>query len=173
MLSSGTNKILTRPEDAMWVKFNNNPAGRVVGDCAIRAVSLALGVDWEEAYNLIADAGYAMGDMPSSDSVWGAVLRQHGFYREAIPNTCPDCYTVEDFVKDFPRCMIPGTAPTRCLCISGIRSDSPKTTTTPSGVRDGVVAGTQRRLMKKHTYRPAKTRQVARLKCNRWSIESQ
>ena len=86
----------------MWVKFNNNPMSRTVGDCAVRAVSLALGVDWEEAYNLIADAGYAMGDMPSSDSVWGAVLRKHGFYREAIPNSCPDCYTVEDFVKDFP-----------------------------------------------------------------------
>ena len=87
----------------MWVKFNNNPMSRTVGDCAVRAISLALGVAWEEAYNLITDAGYAMGDMPSSDSVWGAVLRRHGFYREAIPNSCPDCYTVEDFVKDFPR----------------------------------------------------------------------
>ena len=87
----------------MYIRFNNNPMSRTVGDCAVRAVSLALGVDWEEAYNLISDAGYAMGDMPSSDSVWGAVLRQHGFYREAIPNSCPDCYTVEDFVKDFPR----------------------------------------------------------------------
>lgn len=87
----------------MWVKFNNNPAGRGVGDCAVRAVSLALGVDWEKAYNLIADAGYAMGDMPSSDSVWGAVLRQHGFYRKAIPNSCPNCYTAEDFAKDHPR----------------------------------------------------------------------
>lgn len=86
----------------MWIKTNNNPAGRYVGDCAVRAVSVALGIDWEEAYELIADAGYRMGDMPSSDSVWGAVLRQHGFYREAIPNTCPDCYTVKDFVKDFP-----------------------------------------------------------------------
>lgn len=87
----------------MWVKFNNNPMSRTVGDCAVRAVSLALGVDWEEAYNLISDAGYAMGDMPSSDSVWGAVLRQHGFYREAIPNSCPDCYTAADFAKDHPR----------------------------------------------------------------------
>lgn len=44
-----------------------------------------------------------MGDMPSSDSVWGAVLRQHGFYRSAIPNTCPDCYTAEDFARDHRR----------------------------------------------------------------------
>lgn len=87
----------------MWVKYNPNPAGRLVGDCAVRAVSAALGIDWEEAYNLIADAGYNMGDMPSSNSVWGAVLRQNGFYRTAIPNTCPDCYTAADFARDHPR----------------------------------------------------------------------
>ena len=40
--------------------------------------------------------------MPSSDAVWGAVLRQHGFYRKAIPNRCPDCYTAEDFCRDHP-----------------------------------------------------------------------
>lgn len=87
----------------MWIKYNPNPTGRFVGDCAARAVSVALDIDWEEAYNLIADAGYSMGDMPSSDSVWGAVLRQHGFYRAAIPNSCPDCYTAEDFAADHPR----------------------------------------------------------------------
>lgn len=87
----------------MWIKYNPNPTGRFVGDCAVRAVSVALDIDWEEAYNLISDAGYAMGDMPSSDSVWGAVLRQHGFYRAAIPNSCPDCYTAEDFAADHPR----------------------------------------------------------------------
>ena len=86
----------------MWVEFNNNPVGRKVGDCAIRAVSLALGVDWEEAYALIAANGYMMGDMPSSNAVFGSVLRQHGFYRAAVPNKCPDCYTAEDFCKDHP-----------------------------------------------------------------------
>ena len=86
----------------MWIRYNPNPTGRTVGDCAVRAVAKALSVSWEDAYNLIADAGYAMGDMPSSDSVWGAVLRQHGFYRSAIPNRCPDCYTAEDFARDNP-----------------------------------------------------------------------
>lgn len=86
-----------------WIEYNPNPTGRKVGDCAVRAVSVALGMDWESAYDLIADAGYQMGDMPSSDSVWGAVLRQHGFYRAAVPNSCPDCYTAEDFARDHPR----------------------------------------------------------------------
>ena len=87
----------------MWIYYNPNPAGRQVGDCAVRAVSKALEADWETAYTLMADNGYQMGDMPSSDSVWGSVLRQHGFYRSSIPNTCPDCYTAEDFCRDHPR----------------------------------------------------------------------
>lgn len=86
----------------MWIPYNPNPTGRFVGDCAVRAVSKALNTDWEEAYWMIVSNGYNMGDMPSSDSVWGAVLRQHGFYKTAIPNTCPNCYTVEDFCYDHP-----------------------------------------------------------------------
>ena len=86
----------------MWIKYVNNPAGRTVGDCAVRAVSLALGTDWETAYNLIAEAGYNMADMPSSNGVRGAVLRQNGFYRASIPDYCPDCYTAADFANDNP-----------------------------------------------------------------------
>lgn len=87
----------------MWKYFNPNPAGRKVGDCSVRAVAAALGVSWEDAYSMIAANGFQMGDMPSSDSVWGSVLRQKGFYRYAIPNKCPDCYTAEDFAADHPK----------------------------------------------------------------------
>ena len=87
----------------MYEFYNPNPTGRRVGDCAVRAVAKALGIDWEKAYILITSNGFAMGDMPSSDSVWGAVLRQNGFYRKAIENECPDCYTAEDFAKDHPK----------------------------------------------------------------------
>ena len=85
-----------------WRKYNPNPTGRTVGDCAVRAVARALGLDWETAYARIADAGFLMGDMPSSNSVWGAVLRQEGFSRHAVPNTCPDCYTLAAFADDHP-----------------------------------------------------------------------
>ena len=37
----------------MWVFYNPNPKGARVGDCAIRAVSKALNLTWEEAYFLI------------------------------------------------------------------------------------------------------------------------
>jgi len=87
----------------MYVMYNPNPTGRFVEDCAIRAVSKALDIDWETAYAKLSMNGYAMGDLPNANSVWGALLRQNGFYREAIPNTCPDCYTAENFAKDHPK----------------------------------------------------------------------
>lgn len=86
----------------MWIQFNPNPTGRSVEDCAVRAIAKALDIDWESAYTLMAVNGYAMGDMPHADSVWGAILRQNGFYRKSIPNSCPDCYTISDFARDNP-----------------------------------------------------------------------
>jgi hypothetical protein len=86
----------------VFEEYNPNPVGRHVGDCAVRAIAKALDIDWETAFILITVNAYQMGDMPSSDSVWGAVLRENGFYKKIIPNYCPDCYTVEDFCKDHP-----------------------------------------------------------------------
>lgn len=86
----------------MFIFYNPNPDKRKVGDCTIRALSKALDTTWEQAYILAASKGYELGDMPSANSVWGAVLRDRGFYRAAIPNYCPDCYTVADFCEDNP-----------------------------------------------------------------------
>lgn len=37
----------------MWVKTNENPLAINTGDCAVRAVSIALDVSWEKAYNFV------------------------------------------------------------------------------------------------------------------------
>ena len=87
---------------SVWSEYQPNPAGRNVGDCAVRAVAKALNTDWETAFAEIVSSAYMMADMPSSNAVWGAVLRKHGFKRTAIPDTCPDCYTAADFVIDHP-----------------------------------------------------------------------
>ena len=51
---------------------------------------------------MIAKNAFQMADMPSSNAVWGSVLRQNGFKRAIIPNNCPDCYTAEQFAEDHP-----------------------------------------------------------------------
>ena len=86
----------------MWKKWNPNPCGRNVGDCSVRAIAKAVGLDWETAYATVVSAGFNMCDMPSSDAVFGSVLRKNGFRKVLIPNECPDCYTIEDFCKDNP-----------------------------------------------------------------------
>lgn len=87
----------------VWVEWNKNPKGKRVGDCAVRAVSVALDMDWETAYALLSMEGYSRGDLPSSDATWGNVLRRYGFKRYAIDNQCPDCYNAEDFASDHPQ----------------------------------------------------------------------
>ena len=86
----------------MWRFFNPNPLGRSVGDCAVRAIAAALGIDWESAYSMLASNGYQMGDLPQANSVIAATLRKAGFYKAIIPDTCPDCYTTEMFCEDHP-----------------------------------------------------------------------
>lgn len=87
----------------MWIKYNPNPIANNVQDCAVRAVSVALGISWDDAFDLITHNAKQMGVMPHNNAAWGSVLRQNGFKRAVIPDNCPDCYTVDDFCADHPR----------------------------------------------------------------------
>lgn len=86
----------------MYIYYQPNPCGRSVGDCAVRAISAALDLEWDDAFDILAKFAKNMCDMPSSDQVWGAVLRSKGYKRVTIPNNCPDCYTVKQFAKEHP-----------------------------------------------------------------------
>lgn len=87
----------------MWIEYQPNPVRtNGVGDCSVRAIAKALELTWEQAYVRLALNGFLMGDVISSDVVWGSVLRQNGFSRYSVPNTCPECYTVTDFCRDHP-----------------------------------------------------------------------
>lgn len=86
----------------VWRRFNNNPCRKTVGDCAVRAISAALGLTWYEAYDLLCDEGRRSCNMPSGDEIWGNVLLNHGFRRYAIPNNVPLGYAAEDFAIDHP-----------------------------------------------------------------------
>ena len=86
----------------MHVSYNPNPAQNIVGDCVVRAIAKLMDTDWEKAYLGVVTQGYKMYDMPSSNSVWGAYLKEHGYKRHTLPDTCPDCYTVAEFCRDHP-----------------------------------------------------------------------
>lgn len=86
----------------MYRYYNANPTGKHTIDCTIRAISKATGTSWRVVYSGICLEGYESFDMPSSNAVWGSYLRRNGFKRYVIPNSCPDCYTVQDFCADNP-----------------------------------------------------------------------
>ena len=85
-----------------WTKYNPNPDKRGKDDCAVRAIAKALDMDWDGAYLILTAKGFQMKDMQNGNAVWGAVLRDRGYRRGIVPNTCPDCYTAEDFARDNP-----------------------------------------------------------------------
>lgn len=110
---------------AEWIYYNPNPTGAKVGDCVIRAISAVTKQDWDTTYTGLTFQGFALKDMPSSNYVWGEYLRSKGFVREAIPNTCPVCYTVEQFADDHPDgVFILGTGSHAVAVINGNIFDS-------------------------------------------------
>ena len=86
----------------MFIEYNPNPNTSNVGDCTVRAIAKLTNRDWGATYIALATTGFTMGDMPSSDHVWGEYLKTRGYHKYVIPDTCPECYTVREFAEDHP-----------------------------------------------------------------------
>ena len=82
--------------------YNPNPTGNDTGDCVIRAISKVMNQSWDETYWDLCDQGFLMGDWGDSNRIWDTYLRDNGFVRRVISNTCPNCYTVKEFCHDNP-----------------------------------------------------------------------
>lgn len=87
----------------MYVYYNPNPTGKQVGDCVIRGISKFTKQSWNETYIGISVVGYELKDMPSANHVWENYLSEQGFHRKMLSDTCPICYTVQEFCKDHPK----------------------------------------------------------------------
>lgn len=109
----------------MYRYFNCNPKGNRVGDCVIRAISKALNQPWEDTYIELTIQGYIMGDLLSSNAVWGAYLKSKGFNRDIVSADCPDCYTLEDFANEHPDGVFVMGTGSHAVCIeNGVIFDS-------------------------------------------------
>lgn len=82
--------------------YNPNPMNKRIGDCVIRAISKVTNQPWRDTYMALSIKGLELCDLPSANSVWGSYLHDIGFKKRVIPDTCPDCYTIEDFCYDYP-----------------------------------------------------------------------
>lgn len=87
----------------MYIKSNPNPDNLMTEDCTIRAISIATDKSWDETFIDVCVKGFVMKRMPSTNSVWAEYLKDQGFSRHIIPDTCPHCYTVRDFCGEHFR----------------------------------------------------------------------
>lgn len=101
----------------MYKHFNPNPLNNYVGDCTVRAISKVTNQDWDATYMGLALKGYEMADMPSSNRVWDAYLRDKGFKRYSVPNECPECYTLKDFCREYPKGMYIVALPSHVVAV--------------------------------------------------------
>ena len=85
-----------------FVMTNPNPAHKFTGDCVIRAISIAENRHWDDVFIDLMLKSFEMKDIPSSNNVWSSYLHDIGYSRYIIPDTCPDCYTIEDFSEEHP-----------------------------------------------------------------------
>lgn len=109
----------------MWIQYNPNPLKLKVGDCTVRAICAATNGTWDDVHKALCDLSREMADMPSADRVWWELLRQIGFTRQKLLDTCPECYTVKDFCKDHPSgIFIVGPHEHAVCCIDGNYYDS-------------------------------------------------
>lgn len=86
-----------------FILYNANPFRNNTSDCVVRAISLAEGIDWDTTYLELSLKGYELKAPFDVNYVWGAYLKSKNYIRDVIPNTCPDCYTIKDFVSDNPK----------------------------------------------------------------------
>ena len=83
-----------------FIYQNANPHNRLVDDCVVRAIAMTTGKSWDEVFLELTVEAYIAKDLINANSVWGNYLLNNGFERHQIPNACPLCYTVRDFVRD-------------------------------------------------------------------------
>lgn len=63
----------------MYIYRNLNPKGKKVGDCVIRAVALATGIEYRKVFFELCKLADQLCDMPNSTDVFGKYLVDHGF----------------------------------------------------------------------------------------------
>ena len=81
----------------MYRYMNKNPLNNMVGDCSVRAISVAEGISWDEAYDKLSDSGRDLGLMMNSVEAVEEYLNER---YDKVPH-----YSryVGEFIEEYPK----------------------------------------------------------------------
>ena len=85
-----------------YIYENRNPLNKRTGDCVIRAISKAMNMSWDDVAIDLSMMMVTEKEIVSSNALWGEYLMLNGFRRGILPDTCPNCFTLQDFCMDYP-----------------------------------------------------------------------
>ena len=104
-----------------YIHRNLNPGAKNVGDCTVRAIALATDQSWDKVYLDLCIEGYVLADMPSANDVWSQYLLDRGWIMHRLPDTCPLCYSLEDFCRDHEEGTYIVWTGTHVICVKSGR----------------------------------------------------
>lgn len=87
----------------MWIKVNPNAYRTEEPDCVVRAIAIATGQSWEKVHWDLCLLSHWEHTMPSVNWLWGLYLEQNGFRKFRMPENCPECVTVREFARRYPK----------------------------------------------------------------------
>ena len=104
----------------MYIYANPNPCRQEEPDCVVRAIAIATDQDWDEVHWDLCVLSHIRCTMPSVNWLWGLYLKQHGFDRFRLPESCPECITVREFARRYPEgTYVIGTGSHAIAVVSG------------------------------------------------------
>lgn len=85
-------------------KCNMNPKNLKVGDCVVRALTLAdEDEDWKRVYKELCEIGLKMCRMPNDTIVFSKWLDQHGWVKMKMPKKPNNKrFTLKEYIDDNP-----------------------------------------------------------------------
>lgn len=86
-----------------FIHYNANPNNNDTIDCVIRGISKVLDISWDGTYIILMWKGFIAKNIFLLNKIWIDTLFDLGFEMRFVPNTCPDCITVDKFSKSHPK----------------------------------------------------------------------
>lgn len=105
-------------ETDYFTLYNRNPKNKKVGDCVIRAISLATGKTWEEVLTDLFRISLKIKDVPTDKKTYTEYLATIGYYKQPQPRKDDNTkYTIREFAQEHKKGIYVVDMANHCTCV--------------------------------------------------------